>query len=151
MVHKIPSKTTIKQVTGGWEFDRSHGAGTSSPSYRQRVEEQALTPVGWMMCFLLMTFVPVQKLCLNIPILIYTYAFFVYMSSVIGRIYAYTRSVVQYWWSCAPSQSIGLYVWECAVPGSNATFSSFFLVVVVVGVLPIVSMINSLILGCLWP
>ena len=37
--------------TGGWEFDRSHGAGTSSPSHWQQVEEQ---PVGWTMCFLLM-------------------------------------------------------------------------------------------------
>ena len=25
--------------TGGWEFDRSHGAGTSSPSHWQQVEE----------------------------------------------------------------------------------------------------------------
>ena len=49
--------------TGGWEFDRSHGAGTSSPSHWQQVEEQAPKPVGWMMCFLLMTLVPVQKLC----------------------------------------------------------------------------------------
>ena len=57
--------------TGGWEFDRSHGAGTSSPSHWQQVEEQAPKPVGWMICFLLMTFVPVQKLCVNI----YIYAF----------------------------------------------------------------------------
>ena len=41
--------------TGGWEFDRSHGTGTSSPSHWQQVEEQAPKPVGWMMCFLLMT------------------------------------------------------------------------------------------------
>ena len=27
-----------------------------------------------------------------------------------------------YWWSCTPSHSIGLYFWECAVPGLNATF-----------------------------
>ena len=40
--------------TGGWEFDCSHGAGTSSPSHWQQVEEQAPKPVGWMMCFLLM-------------------------------------------------------------------------------------------------
>ena len=33
--------------TGGWEFDRSHGAGTSSPSHWQQVEEQAPKPVGW--------------------------------------------------------------------------------------------------------
>ena len=59
--------------TGGWEFDRSHGAGTSSPSHWQQVEEQAPKPVGWMMCFLLMTFVPVQELCVNIYIYIYVY------------------------------------------------------------------------------
>ena len=32
--------------TGGWEFDRPHGAGTSSPSHWQQVEEQAPKPVG---------------------------------------------------------------------------------------------------------
>ena len=41
-------------------------AGTSSPSHWQQVEEQAPKPVGWMMCFLLLTLVPVQKLCVNI-------------------------------------------------------------------------------------
>ena len=56
--------------TGGVEFDRSHGAGTSSPSHWQQVEEQAPKPVGGMMSFLLMTFVPVQKLCVNIYIYI---------------------------------------------------------------------------------
>ena len=60
--------------TGGWEFDRSHGAGTSSPSHWQQVKEQAPKPVDWMMCFLLMTFVPVQKLCVNI----YIYMHFLY-------------------------------------------------------------------------
>ena len=95
--------------TGGWEFDRSHGADSSFPYHWQQVEEQASTPVGWMMCFLLMTFVPVQKLCVNIYINIYV---FFYMRSVIGRIYTYNRSVIQYWWSCTPSHSIGLYFWE---------------------------------------
>ena len=57
--------------TGGWEFDRSHGAGTSSPSHWQQVEEQAPKPVGWTMCFLLMTLVPVQRLCVNIYVYIY--------------------------------------------------------------------------------
>ena len=60
--------------TGGWEFDRSHGASTSSPSHWQQVEEQAPKPVGWTMCFLLMTLVPVQKLCVNIYVYIYIYA-----------------------------------------------------------------------------
>ena len=97
--------------TGGWEFDRSHGAGTSSPSRGQQVEEQAPKPVGWMMCFLLMTLVPVQKLCVNIYI--YIYLCIPNMSSVIGRIYIYiyNGSVIQYWRSCTPSRSIGLYFW----------------------------------------
>ena len=59
--------------TEGWEFDRSHGAGTSSPSHWQQVEKQASKPVGWMMCFLLMTFVPIKKLCFNEYIYIYIY------------------------------------------------------------------------------
>ena len=59
--------------TGGWEFGRSHCAGTSSSSHWQQVEERAPKPVGWMMCFLLMTFVPVQKL------FIYIYTFFIWV------------------------------------------------------------------------
>ena len=59
--------------TGGWGFDRSHGAGTSSPSHWQQVEEQVPKPVGWTMCFLLMTLVPVQKLCVNIYVYVYIY------------------------------------------------------------------------------
>ena len=88
------------------QFDRCHGARTSSPSHWQQVEEQAPKPVGWMMCFLLMTFVPTQKLCVNIYIYVYIYAFF--MSPAIRRIYTYNRNVIQYWWSCTPSHSIGL-------------------------------------------
>ena len=53
-----------KKLYHKWEFDRSHGSGTSSPSHWQQVEEQAPKPVGWVMCFFLMTFVPVQ-LCVN--------------------------------------------------------------------------------------
>ena len=63
--------------TGGWEIDRSHAAGTSYPSHWQQVEVQAPKPVGWMMCFLPMTFVSAQKLCVNK----YIYMLF-YMSSV---------------------------------------------------------------------
>ena len=63
--------------TGGWEFDRSHGAGTSSPSHWQQVEEQAPKPVGWTMCFLLMTLVPVQKLCVDIYVYIYVCTFLI--------------------------------------------------------------------------
>ena len=72
--------------TGGWEFDRSHGAGTSSPSHWQQVEEQAPKPVGWTMCFLLMTLVPVQKLCVNIYVYIYIY------------IYMYVHSLYEFYY-----------------------------------------------------
>ena len=141
--------------TGGWEFDQSHGAGTSSPSHWQQVEEQAPKPVGWTMCFLLMTLVPVQKLCVNISIYlslciyiyiyIYIYVCIFYTSSVIGPIYTYNRSVVQYWWSRTPSHSIGLFFGSARFLGWMPLFIFFGL--------PIVScsMINSITLGCLWP
>ena len=90
--------------TGGWEFDRSHGAGTSSPSHWQQVEEQAPKPVGWTTCFLLMTLVPVQKLCVDIYVYTYIYIYIcmyiLYTSSVKGRIY--NRSVIQYIDEAAP-------------------------------------------------
>ena len=96
--------------TGGWEFDRSHGASTSSPSHWQQVEEQAPKPVGWMLCFLLMTFVPVQKFCVTI------YMHFLYEICYRTYIYTCNRSVIQHWWSCTPSHSIGLYF--CGVRSS---------------------------------
>ena len=68
-----------------------NGAGISSPSYWQQVEEQAPKPVGWMMCFLLMTFVPVQKLCVDIYIYIYIYAF---LYEFCYRTYIYIFSLV---------------------------------------------------------
>ena len=74
--------------TGGWEFDSSHGAGTSSPSHWQQVEEQTPKPVGWMMCFLLMTFVPGQKLCVDIYIYIYIYIY--------ALLYEFTNCVLLY-------------------------------------------------------
>ena len=95
--------------------------------------------MGWAMCFLLMTFVPVQKLCVNIYI--YTYICIPHTSSVIGRIYTYTRSVVQRWWSCTPSQSIGLF-WGS---GRFLCWMPFFLFSLVF------PFQNSLMLECLWP
>ena len=93
--------------TGGWDFDRSHGAGTSSPSHWQQVEDQAPKPVVWTMCFLLMTLVPVQKLCVNIYIYIYMHSLYEFCY----RTYIYNGSVIQYWRSCTPSRSIGLHFW----------------------------------------
>ena len=68
--------------TGGWKFDRSHGTGTSSPSHWQQVEEQAPKPVGWMMCFLLMTLVPVQNLCVNVYIYMHSLYEFCYRTYI---------------------------------------------------------------------
>ena len=129
--------------TEGWEFDRSHGAGTSSPSHWQQVEEQAPKPVGWTMCFLLMTLVPAQKLCVNIYIYICICMCIPYTSSVIGRIY--NASVIQYWRSCTPSRSIGLYFW--GVRGSWAECHFCFLWFTNCVLL----FDKSLILGFLWP
>ena len=42
-------------------------------------------------------------------VLIYIYICIPYMSSVIGRIY--NGSILQYWRSCTPSRSMGLYFW----------------------------------------
>ena len=59
---------------------------------------------------------PPDDLCPLFPsgssVLIYIYIYMhFYMSSVIGRIYTYNRSVIQYWWSCTPSHSMELYFW----------------------------------------
>ena len=110
--------------TGGWEFDSSHGAGTSSPSHSQQVEEEAPKPVGWTMCFLLMTLVPVQKLCVN-NIYIYIYIHSLYEFCHRTYIYNGNGSVMQYWQSCTPSCSIGLYFW--GVRGSWAECHFFLL------------------------
>ena len=104
--------------TGGWEFDRSHGVGTSSPSHWQ-----APKPVGWMMCFLRMTLV-----------------------SVIGRIYTYNGSVIQYWRSCTQSRSIGLFFL------GSARFLGWMLLFCFLWFTNCVLLFDkSLILGCLWP
>ena len=86
--------------TGGWEFDQSHGAGTSSPSHWQQVEEQAPKPVGWMMCFLLMTFVPIQKLCVNIYIYmcVCVCVFMCVCSSIWVLFYLVYQLCLALWW-----------------------------------------------------
>ena len=61
--------------TGGCELDRPLDASTSSPSHWQQVEEQAPKPVGWIMCFLLMTFVPPRS---SVLLYIYLYIHILY-------------------------------------------------------------------------
>ena len=97
--------------TGGWEFDRSHGAGTSSSSHWQQVEEQAPKPVGWTMCFLLMTLVPVQKLCVNKHSL-YEFCYRSYIQRECHSVLAKLHPITFY-------RIISV---ECGVRGLNATF-----------------------------
>ena len=80
-----------------------------------------------------------------IYIYIYIYIWIPYMSSVIGRIYTYNGSVIQYWRSCTPSRSIGLYFWGAR--GSWAVATCCFLWFTNCVLL----FDKSLILGCLWP
>ena len=126
--------------TGGWESNRSHGAGTSSPSHWQQVEEQAPKPVDWMMCFLLITFVPVQKLCVNI---------YIYMHSLYEFCY---RTYVYIQHECH-SVLVKLHpiTFYRTLFLESARFLGWMPLIVCFG-LPIVScsLINSLILGCLW-
>ena len=72
--------------TGGWEFDRSHGAGTSSPSHWQQVEEQAPKPVGWRVGWCVSSWWPLFPSRSCVIVYIYIYICILYMSFVIGRI-----------------------------------------------------------------
>ena len=90
--------------TGGWEFDHSHGAGTSSPSHSQQVEEQAPKPVGVGRCVSSWwPWFPSKSSVLIIYI--YICAFLIWV--LLQDIYIYNGSVIQYWRSCTPSRSIG--------------------------------------------
>ena len=72
--------------TGGWEFDRSRGAGTSSPSHWQQVEEQAPKPVGWTVCFSWWPWLPSRS-----SVLIYIYMHS--LNEFCYRTYIYTTGV----------------------------------------------------------
>ena len=76
---------------------------------------------------------------------IYIYMHSLYEFCYRTYIYIYNGSVIQYWRSCTPSRSIGLYFW--GVRGSWAEchflFSLFTNCVLLFD--------KSLILGCLWP
>ena len=124
--HQLVQSSALYTLIDTWFLYSSRGVGVWSlpwrwhilPSHWQQVEEQASKPVGWTMCFLLMTLVPVQKLC--VYIYIYIYICIPYMSPVIGRIY--NGSVIQYWRSCTPSRSIGLYFWGVRVSWAECHF-----------------------------
>ena len=106
--------------TGGCEFDRSHGAGTSSPSHLQQVEEQAPKPVGWMMCFLLMTSVPVQKLCgvlLQDILYIYIYIYICSQHPLLGLIYCRIKKALAFissnWRNWDKVDQVHIFHWNC--------------------------------------
>ena len=101
--------------------------------------------VGWCVSSRWPLFPSRNSVLIHTYIYRYIYIYILYMSSVIGRIYTYNRCVIQYWRSCAPSHSIGLYFWGVRGSWIEYYFFVFF-------GLPIVScsLINSLILGCLW-
>ena len=122
--------------TGGWEFDRSHGAGRPLHPIDNRSRNKRRNLWVDDVFLLLMTLLPVQKLCVNIYVYIYMY--FPYTSSAIGRIF--NGIVIQYWRSCTPSRSIR----ECAVPGLNAILCFLWFTNCVL------LFDKNLLLGCLW-
>ena len=80
----------------------------------------------------------------SVLIYIYTYMYIFYMSSLIGRINTYDRSVIQYWWSCT-SHSIGLYFWGVRNSSVECHFLLFLFTICV-----LLTDYSSLIPGCLW-
>ena len=133
--------------TGGWKFDRSHGAGTSSPSHWQQVEEQAPKPVGWMMCFLLITFIPVQKLCVDIYIHVSIRMHFLYEFCYRMFMYIY----IQQEWRSVLVELQPITFYRTVFLGSARFLGWMPLFVFFVLLIVSCSMLKSLILGCLWP
>ena len=99
------------------------------------------------MCFLLMTFVPVQKLCVNKYI-------YIYFSIRMHSLYEFCYRTCLYIQQECRSVLVKLHpiTFYRIVFLWSARFLGWMLLFVFFG-LPIVScsMINSLILGCLWP
>ena len=90
-----------------------------------------------------MTFVPVQKFCVNIYIYVYIYAFSIYV--LLYDVYIHVTGVSFSIGEAAPHHILDCISGECAVPGLNATscFPWFTNCV-------LLSDDKSLIPGCLW-
>ena len=149
---------------GWWELIYYHGAGTSSPYHEKQVEKSAPEPVGWMICFLLMTLglvcilslLVVHYYYINVMYFSWWYTF-VILSCLDSNVYfiCIFQGCIYYHMeiytmrpcalvSCAPSQSIGL-VLGCAlfwcwvslcVLFTNSLLEFYWL---------------RLLLACLWP
>ena len=83
-----------------------------------RFEEQAPKPVGWMMWFLLMTFVPIQKLCVNkyIYALLYEFCFIWFTNCVL---HSDDNSLIPGWlWLLAfvSNNTLILGIWCSTIP-----------------------------------
>ena len=135
--------------TGGWEFDHSHGAGTSSPSHWQQVKEQAPKPVVWMTCFLLMNLVPVQKLCVNIYMYMHSLYEFCYRTYIYIYIYVYIYMQRESHSVLAELHSITFY--RIVFLGSARFLGWMSLLVCFLFTNYVLLFDKSLILGCLWP
>ena len=94
------------------------------------------------MCFLLMTLVPVQKLCVNIYVYVYMYVHSLYEFCYRSYIQRECYSVLA---KLHPTTFYRIISGECAVPGLNATFCFLWFTNCVL------LFDKSLILGCLWP
>ena len=73
----VEKNNLLNHISSWWCYDVRNSL-LFIASHWQQVEEQAPKPVGWTMCFLLMTLVPVQKLCVNIYVYIYIYVHYLY-------------------------------------------------------------------------
>ena len=114
----------LNRRVGVWSLPR-HWPILSIPlTIDNRSREQAPKPVGWMMRFLLMTFVPVQELCVNIYLIhIYLYMHFSYEFCFKIYIYIHTTGVSFSIGEAAPHHILKDCIsGECAVPGLNYTF-----------------------------
>ena len=94
------------------------------------------------MCFLLMTLVPVRKLCVNIYVYVYMYVHSLYEFCYRSYIQRECHSVLA---KLHPITFYRIISGECAVPGLNATFCFLWFTNCVL------LFDKSLKLGCLWP
>ena len=115
IVYRITSASTVVCKQQRWVLESNRRVGVWSFPWRWHIRSiLSMTGRGISAetCGLDDVFPP-DDLCsrpgaLCHCIFIYTYAYFIRVL-VIGCIYTYTGSVMLYWWSCTPSQSIWLF------------------------------------------
>ena len=98
--------------------------------------------LGFIANYLLMTLVPIQKLCVNIYVYVYMYVHSLY--EFCSRLYIH-RECHPVLAKLHPIMFYRIISGECAIPGLNATFCFLWFTNCVL------LFDKSLILGCLWP